>query len=184
MEKVIENSRGGFDKTIENYRTEVSGVRTNRAHPSMVEDLPVEYFGVKSPLKQVASVSLSDPRTLMISPWNKDNLIDIEKAIKDSDLDVSPNNNGQVITISLPSLTEERRKELVKVLGKKTESARIGVRKIREDLWSDIQEKEKNGEISEDDKFRMKDQLQKVVDEYNEKIEEISQKKEKDIMEI
>jgi ribosome recycling factor len=150
----------------------------------MVEDLPVDYFGTKSPLKQVASISLADPKTLVISPWNRDNLVDIEKAINDSDLNITVNNDGNVIRLVLPSLTEERRKELVKLLGKKTEEARIRVRKERETIWDEIQEREKNGELSEDDKFRMKDQLQILVDEYNQKIQSMSEKKEKEIMEI
>jgi len=184
MERIIENSRSEFDEIIKNCESEFAGIRTNRANPSMVEDLPVDYFGAKSPLKQVASISLADPKTLVISPWNKDNLVDIEKAINDSDLNITVNNDGNVIRLILPSLTEERRKELAKVLGKKTEEARIRVRKEREIIWDEIQEKEKNGELSEDDKFRMKDQLQILVDEYNQKIQSMSEKKEKEIMEI
>ena len=184
MERIIENSRSEFDEIIKNCESEFAGIRTNRANPSMVEDLPVDYFGAKSPLKQVASISLADPKTLVISPWNKDNLVDIEKAINDSDLNITVNNDGNVIRLILPSLTEERRKELAKILGRKTEEARIRVRKEREIIWDEIQEKEKNGELSEDDKFRMKDQLQILVDEYNQKIQSMSEKKEKEIMEI
>jgi ribosome recycling factor len=184
MEKTIEDSRSVFDDIIKNCESEFAGIRTNRANPAMVEDLPVDYFGTKSPLKQVASISLADPKTLVISPWNRDNLVDIEKAINDSDLNITVNNDGNVIRLVLPSLTEERRKELVKLLGKKTEEARIRVRKERETIWDEIQEKEKNGELSEDDKFRMKDQLQILVDEYNQKIQSMSEKKEKEIMEI
>jgi ribosome recycling factor len=184
MERIIENSRSEFDEIIKNCESEFAGIRTNRANPSMVEDLPVDYFGAKSPLKQVASISLADPKTLVISPWNKDNLVDIEKAINDSGLNITVNNDGNVIRLILPSLTEERRKELAKILGRKTEEARIRVRKEREIIWDEIQEKEKNGELSEDDKFRMKDQLQILVDEYNQKIQSMSEKKEKEIMEI
>jgi ribosome recycling factor len=184
MERIIEDSRSAFDEIIKNCGSDFAGIRTNRANPAMVEDLPVDYFGTKSPLKQVASISLADPKTLVISPWNKDNLVDIEKAINDSDLNITVNNDGNVIRLILPSLTEERRKELVKILGRKTEEARIRVRKERETIWDEIQEKEKNGELSEDDKFRMKDQLQILVDEYNQKIQFMSEKKEKEIMEI
>jgi len=184
MEKIIEESKEEFDKVIENYTTELSGIRTNRANPAMVEDLMIDYFGAKSPLKQIASISLGDSRTLIISPWNKDNLVDIEKAVNESDLNITANNDGTVIRVMLPSLTEDRRKELVKVLGKKTEEARIRVRKKRENLWGQAQEKEKNGEISEDNKFHFKDDLQKVVDEYNKKIQIMDEKKEKEILEV
>ncbi|HLN18954.1 MAG TPA: ribosome-recycling factor, partial [Patescibacteria group bacterium] len=125
-----------------------------------------------------------DPRTIMISPWDKDNLVNIEKAVRESQLNLNPINDGQVIRINIPTLTEERRKELVKVLNQKTEEARVSVRKNREEVWDEIQELEKNGKIGEDDKFNGKEKLQKIVDEYNEKIEEIREKKEQEIMTI
>lgn len=166
------------------YRDELNSLRTNRASISLVEDLPVQYFGSKSPLKHIASISLADSKTIVINPWNKDNLIDIEKTINESDLNLTPNNDGEVIRLILPALTEERRQELVKLLGKKTEEARIKVRKIREKAISEVETKEKSGEISEDDKFKLKEETQQEINNINREIQEIHEKKEKNIMEM
>ncbi len=180
----IKNLKTTLDEAVSYYQEELGKVRSGRISPQVVEDLPVEYYGTSSPLKQVAMVSAQDARTIVVSPWDKDSLVAIEKAIKDSDLNVNPNNDGSVVRLSFPALTEERRMELVKLLGKKTEEARIKVRQAREEVMDEVQKQEKNGEISEDDKFKTKDEVQKVVDEYNGKIEELSEKKEKTIMEV
>lgn len=173
-----------LEEAIEFFQGELKNVRTGRANPAMVEDIQIDYYGAKSPLKQVASISSQDARTITITPWSKDSLVYIEKAINESDLNINPINDGNVIRLSFPSLTEERREELVKVVGKKTEEARIRVRKIREEVWDEIQRKEKNGEISEDDKFKGKETLQKFVDEFNSKIEELNKKKEGEIRQV
>lgn len=173
-----------FEKIKKKYKEELSNLQTNRASIAMVEDLPVEYFGSKSPLKQVASISLADARTIVISPWNKDNLIDIEKAINGSDINLSPNNDGEVIRLNFPALTEERRKEITKILGKKTEEARIKVRKIREQAIDEVDKEEERGGISKDDKFKIKEEIQKEVDSVNNDIQEIHERKEKSIMEV
>ena len=173
-----------LDEALEEFQGELKNIRTGRANPSLVEDLEIEYFGTKTPLKQAASITASDARSLVISPWNKDNLVDIEKAIKESDLQVNPTNDGSVIRLNFPPLTEERRTEFVNLMKKKTEVARIKVRKVREDAWDEIQKNEKAGELSEDDKFRKKDELQKIVDAANERIEELSKKKEEEIMTV
>lgn len=171
-------------EALEEFRGELKNIRTGRANPSLVEDIEIDYFGTKTPLKQAASISAADARSLVIAPWNQDNLVDIEIAIKESDLNISPTNDGNVIRLNFPPLTEERRTEFVKIMKKKTEEARIKVRKVREDVWDEIQSKEKSGDISEDDKFRKKDELQKIVDEVNEQIEELSKKKEEEIMTV
>lgn len=173
-----------LEEAIEFFQGELKNVRTGRANPAMVEDIQIDYYGAKSPLKQVASISSQDARTITITPWSKDSLVYIEKAINESDLNINPINDGNVIRLSFPSLTEERREELVKVVGKKTEEVRIRVRKIREEVWDEIQRKEKNGEISEDDKFKGKETLQKFVDEFNSKIEELNKKKEGEIRQV
>jgi len=184
INQLIERSKKEFEKSIEHFRGELSQLRTGRASSSLVEGLMVDYYGSKSPLKQVASVSVPEPRTIVISPWDKDNLVNIEKAVRESQLNLNPMNDGQVVRINLPALNEERRKELVKVLNQKTEDARVSIRKIRETAWEEIQEQEKQGKIGEDDKFAGKDKLQKVVEEYNEKIEEIRKNKEEEILTI
>lgn len=182
--EIIEKSGAQMEKALEFFRNELMKLRTGRAQASLVEGIMVDYYGAKSPLKQVASVTVPEARTIMISPWDKDNLVSIEKAINDSQLNLTPNNDGQVIRINIPQLTEERRKELVKVLNQKAEEARVAIRKIREEIWDEIQNMEKSGTIGEDDKFQGKDRLQKVVDEYNDKVEEIRKKKEEEIMTI
>ena len=170
--------------TIEKYQSELGGVRTGRANPTIVEDLVIDYFGTPTPINQTANVTSTDARTIVITPWSKDSLIDIEKAINESELGVAPVNDGEAVRLSFPPLTEERRKELVKLVGQKTEEVRIKVRKLRENSREEIQKDDKDGNISEDDKFREDDKLQKIIDEYNKKIENINVKKEKDVMSV
>ncbi len=176
--------RKKLDQVVERFQGELKNIRTGRATPALVEDLSVDYYGVPTPIQQVASITASDARSLAITPWSKDQLAAIEKAVRDSNLGFNPVNDGNVIRINLPALTEERRKELARLVGKEAEEARINLRKTREDQWSELQKQEKAGEISEDEKFQLKDKLQKVVDEYNQKIEEISKKKEEEVMKV
>jgi len=183
-QEAIQKREDDFRKTLEHFEVALGQLRTGRANAAMVENLQVDYYGAKSPMKQVASINVPEARLIIISPWDKDQLVNIEKAIRESQLNLNPNNDGQVIRINIPPLTEERRKELVKVLNKEAEDARISVRKIREEIWSEIQKMEKDGKIGEDDKFVGKDELQKIVDGYNSKIEEIRGKKEKEIMTV
>jgi len=184
IKTLIEGKKGDFEKALEHFKEDLNQIRTGRASTSLVDSLSVDYYGSKSPIKQVASITTPDPRTIMISPWDKDSLVNIEKAVKESQLNLNPINDGQVIRINIPSLTEDRRKELVRVLNQKTEDVRVMVRKNREAVWDEIQEMEKDGKIAEDDKFSGKEKLQKVVDEYNNRIEEIREKKEQEIMTI
>ncbi len=183
-QKIIESKKEQMDKAIERFKDEMLKIRTGRANPALIEDLMVDYYGTKTPLKQIANINVPEPRVLVIQPWSADSLANIEAAIKMSDLNLSPNNDGEVIRINIPPLNEERREELVKILNKKAEEARIAVRNAREDAWQEIQDLEKNGQIAEDDKFRGKDKLQEVVNEYNEKIEELRDAKEEDIMTV
>lgn len=181
---MIDKKRPELEKSIEHFKDELAQLRTGRASVAMVEGLTVDYYGAKSPLKQVASITVPEPRTIMISPWDKDNLVNIEKAIRESQLNFNPNNDGQVIRINIPVLTEERRKDLVKVLNQKAEDAKISIRKQREDVWDEIQKAEKEGLMGEDDKFVGKDKLQEVVDEFNKKVEEIRAEKEAEILTV
>lgn len=181
---MIDAKKDGFEKAVTHFEGEMQKLRTGRAHPGLVEGLLVDYYGTQTPVKQMASVSVPEPRQILISPWDKGALAQIEAAIRESDLGLNPMNDGVGVRITLPALTEERRKELVKVLNTKAEEAKIAVRSIREDIWKDIQEAEKEGLISEDDKFRGKDDLQKVVDEYNQKLEALREKKEGEIMTV
>ncbi len=179
-QELIEKSKINFEKTVAHFKENLGKVRTGRASTAMVDDLMVDYYGSRSPLKQVASVSVPEPRMIVISPWDKSTLLLIEKAIKESDLGLNPMNDGQIIRINIPALTEERRKEFVKVLNLEAEGSRVAVRKLREDVWDEIQALT----IGEDDKFQGKEKLQKVVEEYNATIEEIRKKKEAEIMQV
>jgi ribosome recycling factor len=184
LDQIISKTKPQMEKAIEKLREEIGKLRTGRANPAMVENLPVDYFGAKSPLKQTASITVPEPRLIVITPWNKDNLVDIEKAVKEAQLGLNPVNDGNVVRIAIPPLNEERRADLVKVLGKYSEEARVSIRQARETTWGEVQDLVKGGKLGEDAKFKGKDQLQKLVDDYNGKVEEVREKKEKEIMEI
>jgi ribosome recycling factor len=184
VDGIIEKYKEQFEKKIAYYKEELGKIRTGRASAGLVENLSVDYYGAKSPLKQIASITIPEARQILITPWSRDSLVDIEKAIRESQLNLNPTNDGVAVRIIIPALNEERRRDLVKVLGQKTEEARIGVKKTREDIWKEIQSLESEGHISEDDKFSGKDKLQKVVDECNNRIEEIRNKKEEEIMTV
>ncbi len=173
-----------LEKIIEKLKGEISGLRTGRASPALVEDLEVDYYGSKTPLKAIASISSPEPRTLVISPWDKNAVQPIERAIQTSVLGLNPITDREVIRLTIPQLTEERRKELTKLLGRHLEEARIHVRKEREEILRGIDAQEKNKEISEDEKFRQKNEVQKAVDEINKKIEDLGKTKEKEIMTV
>lgn len=184
LEQIISNVKPKMEKGIERFKGEINKLRTGRANPAMVENLTVEYYGAKSPMKQVASINVPEPRLIVIQPWDKDSLVSIEKAINEAQLGLNPVNDGKVIRLAIPPLNEERRTELAKTLGKYAEEAKVIVRQAREEAWDEIQDLVKSGKLAEDDKFRGKDMLQKSVDEYNGKIEDIREKKEKEMMEI
>ena len=184
VNELVNQHKEDFEKAVEFFKEELGKLRTGRATTGLVDGLLVEYYGAKSPIKQMASVTVPEARQILITPWDRDSLVNIEKAIRESQLNLNPINDGQVIRVNIPALNEERRKELVKVLNQKTEDARVVVRKTREEIWDKIQELEKSGQIGEDDKFTGKDKLQKVVDEYNGRIEEIRKKKEEENMTV
>ncbi|HLC94892.1 MAG TPA: ribosome recycling factor [Patescibacteria group bacterium] len=181
---IIAKKDAEFVNALEHFALEAAKIRTGRANPGLVENLLVDYYGVKTPLKQMASITIPEARQILIQPWDKGGLVYIESAIRESDLGLNPSNDGQNIRIMLPTLTEERRKELVKTLNHRAEDGRIAIRTIREEVWKAIQESEHAGSISEDDKFQGKDELQKVVDEYNQKLEVIRKKKEEEILTV
>ncbi len=184
IKELIEGKRGNFENAAMHFSEEAAKIRTGRANPGLVENLLVDYYGTKTPLKQIANINIPEARQILIQPWDKGSLVMIEAAIRESDLGVQPGNDGQNIRLTLPQLTEDRRKEFVKILNQRAEEGKISVRTIREELWKEIQELEKEGMISEDDKFRGKDELQKIVDEYNAKIESVREKKEEEILTV
>lgn len=180
----MENIKNELDKIIDFFNGEIGAIRTGRATPALVENISVDYYGAKSPLKQVASISVSGPREILIKPWDRDNLVDIEKAISESGININPVNTGEAIKINIPSLTEENRKNFVKILKEKMEEARIKMRRIRDDERKKIQDAERGGEMSEDEKFRKMEGVDKIVDDYNKKIEKIGEDKEGEIMAV
>lgn len=184
VKELIEGKRQSFEHAVTHFAEEMAKIRTGRAHPGLVENLMVDYYGTRTPLRQVASISIPEARQILISPWDKGSLVLIEAAIRESDLGLSPGNDGVALRITLPSLTEETRKNFVKSLNQRAEEARITVRNVREEIWKDIQELEKAGDISEDDKFAGKDELQKVIDEYNQKLETLRKKKEEEVLTV
>ena len=170
-----------FEKAIDFLKTDIMGLRTGRASVAMVEDITVEAYGAKQALKATATITLADSKTINIEPWDKALLADIEKGIRNSTLSVNPVNDGKLIRVILPDLTSERRVELSKILHQKVENTRISIRKIREEVKDQIIESEKNKEIGEDERFKLQEGLEEVVKEYNAKIKEIGEKKEKEI---
>lgn len=173
-----------FAKAVEHLRSELKTLRTGRASSQLVEHLEVEYYGIKTPLIQIAQITVPEPRTITIQPYDKNALKDIEKAIQSSNLGINPVNDGSHIRLNIPAMTEERRKELVKVVASMSEKSRVSIRNVREEIWREIQKMEKDGKISEDDKMRAKDDMQKMVDKYNDEVKKLSDAKEQEVMTI
>lgn len=161
---------------------EYSGIRTGKATPAVLDSVMVESYGTKTPLKHVAAIGIEDARTVRITPWDKSQLGAIQTAIEAANIGLSVSPDSAGLRAIFPMLTEERRKMLIKLTGEKLEDARVSVRKEREKVWEEIQEQEKAGEMSEDDKYRAKEDLQKMVDEANGKLEALSKRKEAEIM--
>jgi len=182
--QALDNRKVELEKVIEHLQTELSKLRTGRANAALVEDIKVDYYGTNVPVKQIASISIPEPRQLVITPWDKNAVQPTEKAIRDANLGFNPVNEGDKIRITLPELTQERRQDLVKVANRMAEEARVRVRNIREEIVKEIKKQEEAGEISEDDRFREQEKLQAAVDEYNGKIKEFAERKEKEIMTI
>jgi ribosome recycling factor len=173
-----------MQQAVESLQRELTTLRTGRASPTLVERLLVEYYGAPTPLNQMAAIHATDARTITIQPWDKKTLGDIERAIQKSDLGLNPNNNGDVIRINIPALTEDRRKEMVKVLHKKVDEAKVAVRNVRRDTHDKLREQEKAKQISEDDLKRNTDRLQKLTDKYIDELDKVGQAKEREVMEV
>lgn len=169
---------------IQALEEDLTTIRTGRANPSLVEKLPIEYYGMPTPLMQLATISVFEARSLLIKPFDPSSMKAIERAILASDLGLNPNNDGKVIRLNLPTLTEERRRELVKVVHHRLEEARVAIRNIRRDSIKDLREFEEEKLISEDELKRAEEDLQKFTDKYVEEVAHIGAKKEKDIMEV
>jgi ribosome recycling factor len=184
ISEVLEELRERMQKSVEVLQDDLLSIRTGRASPALVEKLQVEYYGSLTPLNQLASIAAPEPRLLVIRPWDPASLPDIERAILKSDLGLTPMNDGKLIRLSIPRLTEERRQALVKVVSRRVEEARVAVRNLRRDALQDLKEFEKEKMISEDEFYRGKDEVQELTDEIIETIDEIGKRKEEEVMEI
>ena len=173
-----------MEKSVIALKQELTKLRTGRAHTSLLDHITVEYYGSEVPLSQVANINVEDPRTLSVTPWEKPMVQAIEKAIMNSDLGLNPASAGTIIRVPLPSLTEERRKDMIRVVRQEAESGRIAIRNIRRDVLGDIKDLQKEKMISEDDERRAQDEIQGITDKYIARIEEVLAEKEKDLMEI
>lgn len=182
--QVIANTKDRMTKAIGAFTRELAGIRAGRANASMLDRITVDYYGAPTPINQLAGVSVPEARMLVIQPYDKSVLGDIEKAILKSDIGITPSNDGSIIRLAIPQLTEERRKELVKVVKKESEEAKVAIRNIRRDANDDLKKLEKNGEITEDDQRGYSDDIQKLTDEYITKIDQLTKDKEKEILEV
>ncbi|MFC5588398.1 ribosome recycling factor [Sporosarcina soli] len=181
---VMDQAKDRMEKAIGAYTRELASIRAGRANASLLDRISVEYYGAPTPLNQMAGISVPEPRLLVIQPYDKTTLGEIEKAIMRSDIGITPSNDGSVIRLAVPALTEERRKELVKQVKKEAEDAKVAIRNVRRDANDDFKKLEKNGEITEDELHRNGEEIQKLTDSQIERIEQIAKDKENEIMEI
>ena len=184
INEIKQDAERRMGKSIEALSNDLAKVRTGRANPSLLDSIKVDYYGAQVPLSQVANISVLDARTLSLSPWEKPMVPVIEKAIMASDLGLNPVTTGELIRIPLPALTEERRKELIKVVRAEGESAKVAIRNIRRDANTSLKELVKEKEISEDEERRAAEAVQKITDKYVKKVDELLQVKEKELIEI
>ena len=184
LKDIYKEAETRMNGAIKSLDEDLAGIRTGRAHPALVEKLPVEYFGVPTPLVQLASISVPDPRSLLIRPFDASTLRAIERGILASDLGLTPNNDGKAIRLHLPPPTEERRRDLVKLVHNRVEEGRVAVRNVRRDMIKDLREFEQEKMISEDDLKKGEEELQKITEHHIEEINAIAERKEKEILEV
>jgi len=182
--EIYSDTESRMTKALSALKTEFNTVRAGRANPALLDRLSVDYYGTPTPVKQMANISAPEPRLLVIQPWDKSVIPEVEKAIMKSDLGLTPNNDGTVIRLSIPQLTQERRAELVKVVRKKAEECKVAIRNIRRDANDLVKEMQKDGDISEDDERRSQEEIQKITDKYVKMVDEQLAHKESEIMEV
>lgn len=183
IKEILQDARERMDKTVEALKSDLRVIRTGRASPALVESVMVDYYGMPTPLVQLAGITVPEPRLLVIRPWDRNSLNAIEKAILKSDLGLTPNNDGQVIRLAIPPLTEERRRELSKQVARRVEEARVAARNIRRDTNEMLRDLEKEKEITEDERDRALEKAQELTNEYIKLIDEIGKAKEAEILE-
>lgn len=184
MKELQKQLEAKMNKTIEALKYDYTSIRAGRANAQMLDKIRVDYYGTPTPVNQVGAVSVPEPRTIMISPWDKSAMAEIEKAIRNSDLGLNPTNDGNVIRLSVPALTEERRKELAKQVHKVAEEFKVRLRNERRDANDKLKKMEKDGEITEDELKKGQDEVQKITDKFIKEIDAVAKSKEADIMEV
>ena len=184
MEAVLAEAERKMGQSIEAMRRDISTLRTGRATPALIEDLSVDYYGSPTPLKQIASISAPDARAIMVQPWDRQALRDIERSLTQSEMGFNPSNDGNVITVPIPPLTQERRKEMVRLLKRKAEDSKVAVRNVRREGVDSLRKMERDKSISQDENRRSQDSLQKTTDAHVKAIDEVAATKEAEIMEV
>ena len=184
VDELIQDAVRRMDSSIEHTRTEFNTVRTGRASAALLDRINIEYYGQQTPLRQLATINVPEPRMLTIQPFDPNSVKTIERAIQESDLGLTPSNDGKLIRLPIPQLTEERRKELVKVVRKLAEEGKVAVRNVRRDVMQHLQELTKNHEIGDDDERRAEERVQKLTDEHTKTIDDLLKHKEAEIMEV
>ncbi len=182
--ELLKDAKHRMDKSIEAFVNELTKIRTGRAVPALLDTVKVDYYGQQVPLNQAATISAPEPRMLVVQPWEKKMLSEIEKAVLKADLGLNPGNDGTIIRIPIPQLSEERRKDLVKLVHRFAEEGRVAIRNIRRDVNDSLKKLEKNHEISEDEMHDELDGVQKMTDEHIKKLDEIMANKEKEVLEV
>ncbi len=183
-EAVLAEVSTKMDRTVDAFKRDLTQLRTGRATPALVENVAVDYYGTMTPLKQIASISTPDARAIMIQPWDTGSLREIEKSLMTSEMGFNPSNDGAIITVPIPQLTQERRQELVKILKRKIEDGKVSVRNVRRDGLETLRKLEKDKLVSQDENRRAQDQLQKTTDGHTKQIDETGSAKEADIMQV
>jgi len=181
---IINKSEDHMKKSINFLKEDLAGIRAGKANPKLVDKIHVSYYGTMTPLSQVANISVPDPRSILIQPWDASLIKDIEKAILASELGITPSNDGKVIRLIMPQLTEERRKDLLKLVKKETENAKVAIRNLRRDANEEFKKLEKNSEITKDDHKKAEEEMQKLTDKYGKFVDDIYKEKEKEIIEV
>lgn len=184
IEDLLREMEDKTHKSIDATRREISGIRTGRANPALLDRITVDYYGSETPLSQVANISVPEPRLLVIQPWDRNMVQVVDRAIAKSDLNLPTSNDGQVVRLAIPPLTEDRRKELVKTLHRKVEEGRVAIRNVRRDTNEHLKHQQKEGKISEDELHRTQEKVQKITDKAIEDLNVIEKHKEQEIMEV
>src|ERR671929_780222 len=184
VDDLIQDAQRRMDKSVEAVRHEFNSVRTGRASPALLDRVQIDYYGQRTPLKQLATISAPEPRLLTIQPFDPNSLSSIERAIQESDLGLTPSNDGKLIRLPIPQLTEERRKELVRVVRQMAEDGRVAVRNVRRDVMHHLKELVDGGEVGSDEEHRAEERVQKLTDEHTHHIDELLKRKEAEIMEV